>query len=123
MNNVTFAGRLARNAELKYIPGGQAVTEFSIPFDRKSKGVKKPTLWVRVSAWGESATKLTPYLVKGKFVIVNGELDVREYRTAAGELKFSVEVQARNITLGPGGENGAAAEAPAKPVSDEDIPF
>ena len=37
LNHVTLIGRLTRDAELKYTPGGLAISSFSIAVNRRRK--------------------------------------------------------------------------------------
>ena len=70
INHVVLVGRLTRDAELKYIPSGQALSKFSIALNRKRKNGDQ---WVDeanffdIVLWGRQAEAINQYLVKGKF--------------------------------------------------------
>lgn len=128
-----FAGRLGKDAELKYTQQGKAICNFSLAVDA-GWGDNKKTLWVDCAIWEERATKLAPFLTKGKFVAVQGEVDVRCWISKnTGEAGCSLGCTVRQLTLGPGGErnensSGSGSSGPqepqaAQPISDDDIPF
>lgn len=121
MNSVTFVGRLGGDAEQRVTTGGTSVSSFNLAVDRpKKNGEKQQPIWLRVSLFGKQASSLTSYLVKGKQVAVQGELDVREWKDKEGKTRTSVEVQGRQITLLGGGDSKPQA---ATTADDSDIPF
>jgi single-strand DNA-binding protein len=129
MNVWTGVGRLGRDAELRYTGSGKSVTSFSMAVNRRKKGGNEQTpLWLNVTIWGKLAEVLTPYLKKGKQVVVSGELDTREYEYH-GEKRTSTEINAQNITLiGSRQDSAEPANEPQElssgtEVTDEDIPF
>lgn len=76
--SITAVGNLGRDPEMRYTPGGQAVTTFSVATNRQytsSAGEQvKETTWLRVSAWGKQAEACNTYLRKGSKVLVEGRL-------------------------------------------------
>jgi len=134
---ITVIGNLGRDAELKYLPSGAAVLEFSVATNEqwtdRSGNRQEHTQWFRISLWGKQAESLKPYLLKGKQVYVEGRLRVREYTDREGAKRFSCDVRADTIQL-LGGRGAGAAEggSPTPPgelqgddggFSDGDIPF
>ena len=59
MIKIVFIGHLGRDPEMRYTPGGQAVTSFSVASSRKyttgSGEQREETEWFNVSAWGRLA--------------------------------------------------------------------
>lgn len=131
-HKLILLGNIGGDAEMRYTPSGKAVTNFSLAVtkrvgkDADGKRVEKTT-WFRVAVWDKQAEALTPYLLKGQQVLVEGELeDPRIYADRkSGENKVSLEVTARDIRLvGSRRDSGEATESTREPeVSDEDIPF
>jgi single-strand DNA-binding protein len=78
--------------------GGEPVTGFSLAVD-SGYGDKKQTLWLDCSAWGKRWEGVTPYLVKGAQVSVQGELGTREH-----EGKTYITVDVKEVKLGGKGE-------------------
>lgn len=134
MNHAVFAGRLGRDAEVKYTTSGKAVCNFNIAVD-VGFGDKKKTLWVQGTLWEEKAEKLAQYLTKGKMVVIAGPVDARAYVNNQQVACAQLSVNVRELTFGGGGEKSEGheqqepASAPAQspgisqPISDEDIPF
>lgn len=124
MNYGTFAGRLGHDAELKTIPSGQSVAEFSVAVNT-GWGERKKTLWVKCALWGERGEKLAPYLKKGGAVTVSGDVDVNAFSSKDGTLKAEITLNVQRVTLQ--GDASAKSEqrhdAPAaKPVSQPAAP-
>ena len=75
---VIIVGNLGRDPEMRYTPGGQPVTNFSVATNRRytaSNGEKvDETIWFRVSSWGNLAETCNKYLSKGRKVLVEGRL-------------------------------------------------
>jgi len=75
---IIIIGNLGRDPEMRYTPGGQAVTNFSVATNRQyttSDGQQvKETIWFRVSAWGRQAETCNQYLRRGSRVLVEGRI-------------------------------------------------
>ncbi len=132
MNNISIAGQLGKDAEIRYLSTGDAVAGFSVA---DSQGKDKPTIWWRCSLFGKRAESLAPYLVKGQAVTVTGTVTEREYTDKDGQVRKSMDVRVNDIAL-QGGKRESTAPAPArkpeqtsKPAEsgfddmDGDIPF
>lgn len=70
MPTLTDIGRIGRDAELRYTPGGDAVCNLAIAceYGRKGQDGKRPTQWVDATLWGKQAEAMVQYLVKGQQV-------------------------------------------------------
>src|SRR2546422_477691 len=76
VNKVILVGNLGRDAELRYTPGGAAVTTANMATtevwtDRNGQRQER-TEWMRVTIWGKQAESLQEYLTKGKQIYVEG---------------------------------------------------
>ena len=100
MSNVfSFTGTVGRDAEVRYLPSGQAVLNVTVA-NNIGFGDKQQTLWVRVAVWGKRAEgSLKDYLKKGQQVFVSGELTQREYQVNDGTTKASLELNANILDL------------------------
>lgn len=79
MNNLTIAGNVGRDAEVKSTQSGDDVASFSVAVnDGKDK-----TTWFDCSLWGDRARKLAPYITKGSKITVSGAVSAREYQGKA----------------------------------------
>jgi single-strand DNA-binding protein len=97
LNNVAIAGNLTRDPEMKYTPGGQAVTSFSLainePYkDKEGKTVDKVT-FVNCVIWGKSAEVMVEYCKKGDNLYVEGSISSRKWETKEKEQRETTEVK------------------------------
>lgn len=136
MNKISFVGRLAADAELKFIPSGDAVLSFRVASDA-GFGKSKSTNWFACQVWGKRAESLQQYLTKGQQVTVWGSLTLRDWKTKEGADKVSPDIRVDDIALQGGKKEEAVPvesapahrSKPAQSVStpeqffDDDIPF
>ena len=143
VNKVILVGNLGRDAELRYTPGGAAVSTINMAttevWNDKSGQRQEKTEWHRVVLWGKQAESLTEYLTKGKQIYVEGRLQTRQWDDKDGNKRYTTEIRGDKVVLLGGGSRGAsvdrsgdsmssghAATAPAEasePLTDDDIPF
>lgn len=138
VNKVILVGHLGRDAELRYTPGGTAVSTVNLATTEQwtdKQGQKQErTEWTRVNVWGKPAESLTEYLTKGKQVYVEGRLQTRKWQDKDGVDRWSTEVRADRVVLLSGGnarrerhdDDTIAHATPPEPVAalaDDDIPF
>ena len=113
INVCTFSGRLGRDSEVKYIPSGTAVLEFSLAVDA-GFGDKKSSFWLKCAMFGDRGQKLSQYLLKGQQVIVSGEFSPREYQAGDGSTKVSLDLRVNAVELvGGKQQDGGQREAPS----------
>lgn len=125
MNNITVAGPLGRDAELRSLNDGTPVLNFSVA---DSQGKEKPTIWWACQLFGKRATSLQQYLLKGQNVTVAGNVTQREYTDKDGVPRKAVEIRVADVALQGGSKREGAAPAPAAPKGDDgfddsDLPF
>ena len=94
-----IVGNLGGDPELRYMPNGTAVCNFSVAVNKSwtdAGGEKhKKTTWFRVTAWGRQAETSSQYLSKGSAVLVEGEIEASAYTNKSGEARASLELTAR----------------------------
>jgi single-strand DNA-binding protein len=117
VNKVILVGNLGRDAELRYTPGGAAVSTLNIAttevFKDREGQKKEDTQWHRVILWGKTAESLQDYLTKGKQIYVEGKLQTRKWKDKDGNDKYTTEVRGDRVVLlsgGGGGGGGARGE-------------
>lgn len=114
MSNV-FSGvcTVGRDAEVRYLPSGQAVLNVSCA-NNVGFGDKQQVVWLRVVLWGRRAEgSLKDYLKKGQQVFVSGELTINEYTGNDGTKKTQLELNASTIELVGKREPTGGFDAPA----------
>lgn len=150
INRCTFIGNLGQKPEVKFLPSGQAVCEFSIAVNEawtdKNGEKQEKVEWIRIKAWGKMGENCGKYLDKGRQVYVEGRFTTRSWDDKeSGEKRYMTEIVAQNVQfLGgrPDGERGERGDSQEKrtngggtsksggggddfgpPPSDDDIPF
>ena len=136
-HTIIVAGYLGRDPEMRYLPSGTPVTNFSVASSRRwtnQEGQQQDeTVWFRVSAFGRLGETCNQYLSKGRAVLVEGRLrpdengNPRTWTGQDGAVRASFEVVAQTVRfLGRRDEAApAVAEVPEYegPAEEEDIPF
>lgn len=137
MNSISFDGRLAADAELRYTPSGEPVLSFRVASD-VGFGDKKSTNWFSCQVWGKRGESLKNYLNKGQQVTVYGVLTLREWTDKENIKRISPDVRVNDVTLQGSKQEGGQQQSgsnpppqrsapqqqpPASGDNDDDIPF
>lgn len=122
VNKVILVGNLGRDPELKHLPSGQGICQFSIATSESytDKGGQKQekTEWHRIVVWEKLAEVCARYLGKGSKVYVEGKLQTREYEKD-GQKHYQTEIVAREVKF----LSEKKAGAPAAAAAPDDEPF
>jgi single-strand DNA-binding protein len=109
---ITIAGNLVSDPELRYTPTGQAVATFRVAstprfMDRNTNEWKDgESLFLSCNVWRQAAENVAESLQRGMRVIVNGRLRQRQYETREGEKRTVYEVEVDDV--GPSLRNASA---------------
>lgn len=153
INKAMLFGNLTRDPELRALPSGMNVVNFSIATNRtyKDRDGKKQeqTDFHNVVVFGRQADIVNQYLKKGSSVFVEGRMQTRGWEKD-GEKKYRTEVVADRVQFGPkgsgsarsadagqggqgnelppddmssGGGGGAGIDYPKDDINPDDIPF
>ena len=136
LNRIFIMGRITRDLELRRTQDGTAVTSFTVTVDDdfKSKATgEKKTYFFDVVAWRQAAEFVCQHLGKGRMVVVEGKLTVRDWTDKDGNKRRNAEIIADNIYFGDSKRNDTtapqyAAESTAGGFAevsedDGDLPF
>lgn len=99
---VTLAGRLTRDPEMKFTSSGKQVTRFSVVTSRRVKNNQtsewedKDTSFWECVAFGQLAENVAESLTKGTAVIVTGSAAMEEWEKD-GQKRRSVKVTAEDV--------------------------
>ena len=100
---ITVVGNLTADPELRFTPGGSAVSNFTVAstprhFDKNANEWKDAeTLFLRCAIWREAAEYVAESLKKGARVIVQGRLKARTYEDKAGEKRTVYELDVEEV--------------------------
>ena len=96
MNSITIAGQLGRDAEVRFLPNGDPVANFSVA---DSQGKDKDAIWWNCQLFGKRAESLGQYLTKGQSVTITGSVSQRKYTDKNGVEKISTDVRVNDVAL------------------------
>jgi single-strand DNA-binding protein len=134
---VIVMGRLGGDPEVRTIPNGQQVANFSVATGEKWKDkdgkAQEKTEWHKLVCWGATAELAGKYLKKGDMAQFIGKLQTRMWEKD-GQKHYSTEINCSQIVFtgggsrSDGGAQGSAAPSagsnlPSSPAYDEDVPF
>ena len=124
INKVIVIGNLGANPEVRALPSGRNVANFSLAtterFTDRNGAKQERTDWHRIVAFGRLADTCERFLKKGRQVYVEGRLITRQYEAKDGSGKrYRTEIVARQLRLLGNRANGNPPMAQAS----EDIPF
>ena len=143
VNKAILIGRLGRDPEVRQMPNGEAVCNFSIATDETWKDQsgqrQTKTEWHAITLYRRMAEVAGQYLKKGSLVYIEGRIQSRKYTGKDGVERTAYEIIGNEMKmLGGGNDSGQqnaqhtppappsrqAPTAPAQPVDDTDrIPF
>ena len=146
LNKAILIGRLGRDPEVRHMPNGDAVCNFSIATSETWKdqhGQKQErTEWHAITLYRRMAEVAGQYLKKGSQVYIEGRIQSRKYTDKNGIERTAYEIIGNEMKmLGGGNDSGQQAQAaqaetptpprrqapaaPAQPVDDinDDVPF
>lgn len=150
LNKALVYGNLGKDPELRALPSGANVANFSIATTRvyydKDKNKQEQTDWHNIVVFGRQADLVSQYLKKGSSVLIEGRMQTRSW-DQDGVKKYRTEVIAEKMQFGPkaGNTSGGAAfsgeeaaepkstggqppapagiEYPEEDINPDDIPF
>lgn len=130
-NKVIMMGRIVNDIEFKTTPTGVNVASFRIAVDRRfqTKGEEKKSDFFNVVVWRQQAEFVNSYFSKGKMILVEGELNTRQYTDKNGNQATWYEIVADRVSFTGEKRDGytqATAGQPPVPSAmetDDDYPF
>ena len=106
-------GNLGRDPEVRFMPNGDAVCNFSIAttdsWKDKAGERQEKTEWHNIVMYRRLAEIAGEYLKKGRPVYLEGRLQTRKWQTKEGQDRYTTEVIADSMQM-LGGRDGAPAQ-------------
>ena len=102
LNRIVLMGRLVKDPELRRTGSGTAVTSVTLAVDRDFKeqdGTRKAD-FIDVVAWKGTAEMLSKYFTKGRMIVVEGRLQLRDWTDKDGNKRRTAEVVANSVYFG-----------------------
>ena len=125
VNKVMLVGNLGRDPEMRALPSGQQVANFSLATSRRYKdrdgNRKDETEWHNIVVFGKQAEIAGQYLTKGKMVFVEGRIQTRSWDDKeSGKKQYKTEIICDNLQMlgskgdgGGGGQRDSGTSAPS----------
>ena len=97
INRVILIGNLGQDPEVRYMPNGNAVANFSVATseswkDKQTGETRDRTEWHRVVVFGKLAEIAGEYIKKGTQVYLEGQLQTRKWQDQSGQDRYTTEV-------------------------------
>ena len=113
VNKVILMGNLGRDPEVRFMPNGDAVCNFSIAttdsWKDKAGERQEKTEWHNIVMYRRLAEIAGEYLKKGRPVYLEGRLQTRKWQTKEGQDRYTTEVIADSMQM-LGGRDGAPSQ-------------
>lgn len=139
LNHITVMGRLVANPELRTTSTGVSVCSFRIACDRDgqiAEGSQKAD-FIDCVAWRKTGEFVSKFFAKGKPILVEGRLQIRQWTDKEGGKRYSTEILVNSAYFCGGDrvQNGQQAQAPVAPPvgvvpeftadfgADDDLPW
>jgi single-strand DNA-binding protein len=115
VNKVILLGNVGKDPEVKFLPSGAAVANFSIAtsdrYKDKAGEWQERTEWHNVAAFARTAEIVRDYVKKGTQLFVIGKIQTRSWDDKdSGQKKYRTEVLVNELSLlGGRGDSGASS--------------
>lgn len=124
MNKVIMMGRMVADGELKTTPSGITACNFKIAVDRnyQKKGEDRKADFFNCVAWRGTAEFISKWFPKGRLILIEGEMQTRQYTDKNGNPATWYEIQVENAYFtgdkGNAGSNSGYSNYGAPPLSE-----
>ena len=109
LNHIVIMGRLVRDPELRRTGSGVAVASFRVAVDRdfapKDGGERKAD-FIDCVAWRQTGEFISKYFAKGRMIVVDGRLEMRDWTDKGGNKRTSAEIVVANAYFGDSKRDG-----------------
>jgi single-strand DNA-binding protein len=122
LNKVTLIGRLGKDPELKYLPNGEAVCNFTLAtsesWNNKNSGERQEkTEWHNITMFRKVAEVAGQYLKKGSQVYIEGKIQTRKWQDKEGKDRWTTEIVGNQMQMLGGKNDPVPNDLPADPTN------
>ena len=118
VNKVILVGNLGRDPEVRYMPNGDAVANYSIAttetWKDKQGNRQEKTEWHNIVMYRRLAEIAGEYLKKGSSVYIEGRLQTRKWQDKQGNDRYTTEIIADQLQMLGGRNSNAAGQTPGQ---------
>ena len=131
LNRVTLIGRVGKKPEIRFLPTGSGVSNFTMAtneYYKNREGEKQQkTVWHDITAWGNLAEFIAEYIEKGALIFVEGSLETNKWKTNEGQYRTKRYVRATRIQIILSKRTETVDDDQSggdyEPSGDDDVPF
>ena len=124
VNKCLFIGNLTADPEIRTMPNGEQVANFSIALNERYKAkdgnVVENVEYVRIVLYRRLAEIAGQYLHKGSQVYIEGRLKTRKWQDNNGQDRYTTEIQGDNLQM-LGGRQDEPKQAKASKAKPEPL--
>jgi single-strand DNA-binding protein len=111
VNKVILVGNLGRDPEVRYMPNGDAVANFSLATteswkDKASGEKREATEWHRIVVYRKLAEIVSQYVKKGSQLYLEGRLRTRKWTDKEGQERYTTEIEMTEMQMFGGRREG-----------------
>lgn len=122
LNKVMLIGNLGKDPEVRYLPNGEAVANFSIATTEKWKGqdgqMVEKTEWHNIVMYKKLAEIAGQYLKKGSQVYLEGRIQTRKWQDKqTGADRYTTEIIASEMKMLGGRSEMQGSQAYSAPAN------
>ncbi len=122
VNKVILMGNLGRDPEVRFMPNGDAVCNFSIAttdsWKDKAGEKQEKTEWHNIVMYRRLAEIAGEYLKKGRPVYIEGRLQTRKWQTKEGQDRYTTEIIADSMQMLGGRDDNSSSQSSAPQKDD-----
>ena len=100
-NRVVLMGNLTRDPELRHIPSGKSVADLGLALNERYRNkngeMAETTCFVDIVTWEKQAENCCKYLTKGSPILVEGRLQLDQWKTDDGQNRSRIRVKASKV--------------------------
>lgn len=103
VNKCLFIGNLTADPEIRTMPNGEQVANFTIALNERYKAkdgnIVENVEYVRIVLYRRLAEIAGQYLHKGSQVYIEGRLKTRKWQDGNGQDRYTTEIQGDNLQM------------------------
>lgn len=116
LNRALLIGNLGKDPEVRFMPNGDAVCNFSIAttesYKDKNGDKQEKTEWLNITMYRKLAEIAGQYLKKGSQVYLEGKITTRKWKDKEGNDRYTTEIVCDEMKMLGGKPEGQQQQAP-----------
>ncbi len=141
INKVILVGNVGKDPEIRHIPNGTAVAQFSLAtsetYKDKNGAKTTQTEWHNIVLWRGLAEVAEKYVKKGDALYIEGKIRSRSYDDKEGNKRYTTEIIGDTMQMLGRKQSGESSSTPTTnpqenytentanepPLAPDDLPF